>query len=312
MNDKLKYIFSIDTKTTNRIIIYILGIRIRFLKKGMNELSKEYQNLDCPVTEIPKATGILRKAQLANLKMLEIFDNICKENSIEYWIDFGNLLGAVRHKGFIPWDDDIDVSMCRNDYEKFYKLFKNGIDNFNDLYLEFNNNGKDKCFLKVLHKKLPNIAIDIFPYDFYYKKTDDNEKIELSKLIDKIINRQIYKFLYPFFIKNTNGMRKRFFKITHNEILENQSVDISSKPSLFYGIDYPHRHKNKVFDYEDIFPLKTISYEDKNFPCPYNPEKVLSVLFGNYMELPNNCYPRHIGTGENKEFEKLLDKFITE
>jgi len=71
MNDKLKYIFSIDTKTTNRIIIYILGIRIRFLKKGMNELSKEYQNLDCPVTEIPKATGILRKAQLANLKMLE-------------------------------------------------------------------------------------------------------------------------------------------------------------------------------------------------------------------------------------------------
>ena len=55
-----------------------------------------------------------------------------------------------------------------------------------------------------------------------------------------------------------------------------------------------------------------IIYEDKEFPCPNNPESILTKLFGNYMELPDGCYPRHVGTGDNPEFEKLLDKFLTE
>ena len=57
--------------------------------------------------------------------MMKIFDELCKENNFEYWLDFGNLLGAVRHKGFIPWDDDVDLGMPREDYEKFIELYKN-------------------------------------------------------------------------------------------------------------------------------------------------------------------------------------------
>ena len=64
----------------------------------------------------------LRKAQLIMLDMLIEFDAICKKHQLQYWLDSGTLLGAVRHQGFIPWDDDIDICMERNDYQKFIQI----------------------------------------------------------------------------------------------------------------------------------------------------------------------------------------------
>lgn len=306
--EKCKYIFSVDTKSSNRVIIYVLGFRVRFLKSGIKEASQKYVKLECSVTEIPKATGTLRKIQMANLKMILLFDNLCKENGLEYWLDFGNLLGAVRHKGFIPWDDDVDVSMSRDDYEKFIELYKNGFPEYDDLYIEFNNNGKNKCFIKILHKKLVNIGIDIFPYDFYYKKINIEEKLEITKLIKKIISRRLYRLLCPFYKNSADMMRKRFIKLRDNEILKNNSVDKSIEPALFYGIDFPHSYGNYFFDYDKIFPLKKISYEGFELPCPNNPEFILEQVFGDYMSIPDDCYPRH--TNSEAFDEKLLDEFI--
>lgn len=315
IKNNLKYIFSIDTTSSNRIVVYFCGIKFRYTTKSIKNSGSQYVKIYATPSEIPQATGFLRTIQLAELKFLKIFDKICSENNFQYWLDFGNLLGAIRHKGFIPWDDDIDVGMLRDDYEEFIKRFEKGIPGFEDLYLEFNNNGKDKCFLKILHKNLSNLCIDIFPYDYYYKKTNEQEKQEISKKMFKTIKNKWNVLFIPFFINSPDKMRKRFERLRNNKILQNKIPDKSSHPSLFYGLDYPHMHGNYVFDYEDIFPLKKVKYEDGEFPVPNRAELVLKKTFGNYMEIPQkDCYPRHTNTDEQIETKltEEMNNFINQ
>lgn len=311
IKDIFKKVFSIDTESSSYIIVNILGVRIRKTKKSAIAQKQIYLNNNCSIENLPPAKGILRKVQLADLKMMKIFDGLCRENGLEYWLDFGNLLGAIRHKGFIPWDDDVDFGMLRSDYEKFIELFKDGIPGYEDLYLEFNNNGKNRCFVKIKHKYLNNLAIDIFPYDLYFKKTTYDEKIQITKKIRKIIDRKIYKLLCPFFINNPEKMRQRFFKVRDTEILNNNIGDKKSEPSIFYGIDYNHGYDNYFFDYDKIFPLKKIMFENTEFPCPNDSEFVLKQTFGDYMSIPNDCFPTHTSFNDTK-LESDLDKFIGE
>ena len=63
----------------------------------------------------------IRRVQL---QMMDVIDDFCRENQLNYFLDCGTLLGAVRHKGYIPWDDDVDISMYREDYEKFLRTFQ--------------------------------------------------------------------------------------------------------------------------------------------------------------------------------------------
>ncbi|OFL81855.1 MULTISPECIES: LicD family protein [Fusobacterium] len=122
----------------------------------------------------------LRKAQLVMKDILDFAVKICEENNIKYWLDCGTLLGAVRHGGFIPWDDDIDIVMSREDFEKFAKIFPK-YENEDYGYIdEHTDKVYHYYFSKVLSKHHFNrdksisynkgIYIDIFPMDFYEKK----------------------------------------------------------------------------------------------------------------------------------------------
>ena len=82
--------------------------------------------------------SMLRRQQQRMLDILLYVDKVCRENDIRYWLSSGTLLGAVRHGGFIPWDDDLDIEMLKEDYEKFMRVF---VDN-DDYVLQTRHNDK--------------------------------------------------------------------------------------------------------------------------------------------------------------------------
>lgn len=277
------FIFKIEHTTASHISFRIFGIKINYLKpairKERKKIAKYYQTFLNPL-EIPKATGDLRLIQDAYCGFLKILDKYFSENNLKYWIDFGTLIGSARHKGFIPWDDDIDISMPREDYEKLIQNF-----NLPNTELFFECNYKNKCFVKLIHKNSRNISVDIFPYDFHYDALNPQEEIEFSQKIESLQKRK-KKF-------NTKEETKEsVFKLTRETLLKNKE-NISEKPSLFMALDFPHTHKNKVFSYDEIFPLQKVSFENIELFAPNKIDTVLKKEFGNYMKIPKDSYPRH-------------------
>lgn len=112
-----------------------------------------------------------RKLQLIELELLEEVDRICDKYNIQYILDSGSLLGAVRHKGFIPWDDDADISMTRSEYEKFCKVCTEELKGSNFF---FQNDNTDKYYRWGYGKLIrtvqrPYVSIPIFLSAHLYK-----------------------------------------------------------------------------------------------------------------------------------------------
>ena len=301
----IKFIFSIEkNKTLKHSKITLFGIKFKILRreylnerKQLSEKYNKYKSID----DIPPATGALRLVQKANLNLLKCFDAICKEYNIQYWLDFGTLLGAIRHKGFIPWDDDIDIGMMRSDYERFIELFSNGFEKYPELEIVYKNNRREMCFIKLIYKQSENVRIDIFPYDKYHSELDKNGKKELSKRIAMVTKLKWYQQFKKF--KTVNDIRSHFNTVTRERILENKSIHTET-PAIFMGIDFPHKWANKVYDWGTLFPLKKVIFEGEEFPAPQNTEKVLESIYGDFMSIPKDSYPKHteyMSLGENEK-----------
>lgn len=150
--------------------------------------------------------GIMKRAWAASVEVLEEIDRICNKYDIQYFADAGTLLGAVRHKGFIPWDDDVDVCMVREEYDKFIKVaeeeFKESEwfsiinihteEEYDQLFSRVVTGKRinfSKEYLKRFHDFPFVVGVDVFPLD-YIAKNDDDESVrcEVVKIVDGIIN----------------------------------------------------------------------------------------------------------------------------
>ena len=295
-------------KSKKQTTLYFGGRRIFTIRnKDVFEKTctiESYLKSNIDISKIPQAKGLFRDIQLGAFKILLEIDKICKDNNIEYWLDFGALLGAVRHKGFIPWDDDIDISMPRVSYDKFISIFNQKSKNY---FMDFACDKSGMCnIVKVRNKNIPNIFVDVFPCDFCYKKMDNHEKLSFSKMIKNLIEKHL-KNLKKL---GKDNYRKSFIKLRDDNVLY-LSTNEKINPTIFYGMEYFHdMHDYIAFDYETIFPLKKISFEGQEFPCVNKPDIYLTYLYKDYMSLPSKIKPHNEISKMNIEEIINLKEFV--
>ena len=248
----------------------------------------------------------LKHLQQVSLKILKYLIKICEENNLTYFLYGGTLIGAVRHQGFVPWDDDIDVIMFREDFEKLNEILEKNIDDEYRFMNVLNDESYHYTWGRLLLKNTlfkewwanqvdytPNIFIDIF-------------------ILDNIPNNKFKRFIHRWTCYLLNMLssyslikQKNDSKI--KEIIQHAVYyTIKILPVSPYSIKkrcvksftkYQNENCEEVCDFPssgimpisfktDWFPLKKVKFEDIEVNIPNNYDKILKMEYGEYMELP--------------------------
>lgn len=310
-------LFTVATITDfseTRNLINILGIKIKLAKREIAKERQEnvfyqYKKEKIDITKVPPAQGLLREIQLANLALLKELAYVCEKNNFKYILDAGTLLGAVRHSRFIPWDDDIDILMFREDYEKIVSEFQNTTRN-SDIYAEYHRD-KDtnsQYFIKIKHKKCPFLGVDIFPLDTYGEHLNKQEQLKKTKGIYKTI-KTLKKGI-------TTNLSNETVKAILTKTMKEQILTVSNyeNSDFIYGIDFAHKLKNWFLDRDIVLPLQKIQFEDSEYTTVNKPKEFLKNIYGDYMKYPKKMKILHYSyknlTSEQLETIKKLGEKV--
>ncbi len=247
----------------------------------------------------------IKEIQKLQLELMKELHNFLQEKNIQYYLIAGSALGAVRHKGFIPWDDDIDIAIYREDYEKFINLAKD----FNTRYEVVNFSNKNNCDFLLTRIYIPNtyiklssiektkldkrLYLDIFPLDNVPE--DETERIKYENKIRKkkalisridardygtgklqlLVKKTISFFLKPF--------RKSILSSTDRLLKKYRHIDTSLTCSLCSQYSF-----EKQVMLKDIYGEPSlIKFEDTEFYAPMKLNDYLTKLYGeDYMQVP--------------------------
>ncbi|MCI8969608.1 MAG: LicD family protein [Lachnospiraceae bacterium] len=247
----------------------------------------------------------LKELQETELDILIAFDRMCREEGIHYSLGGGTLIGAVRHKGFIPWDDDIDVFMKREEYEKFKKKIYRNRSDLNDRYhvLLPGAEGYPYPFIKIidtdtiLYEKNTvrnelGVWIDIFPIDFCAQHKRSALKIAKYQL--KLF-RCYARGRYRCDNQNINNMIKNFFWLpffriqtdkVKNKMLEREKKFSENTRMRYAGPLVWASSLHDVYPSEYFDGYTQIEFEKHRFMIFRRYDDILKHRYGNYMELP--------------------------
>lgn len=230
------------------------------------------------------------------LDILKYIHKICEENHLVYFMAGGTLLGAVRHKGFIPWDDDIDLLMFREDYEKMIKIINgdNSIYHMESLesdkeYLStFAKVTDTRTRIKFAHKmndKETGVFVDIFPMDGVgnnYKKSAGYVNF-LSKCYHKFTSRRMR-------VKNTKV--NRFFINKYARLLEFMAKRKNCNSCKYIARVVNMRGECEIMKNKWFKSRVLLEFEGEKFYAPKGYDHYLTRLYGNYMQLPPSTQQR--------------------
>ena len=241
--------------------------------------------------------SLLRRQQMRMLEILIEVDRICKKHNIQYWLSSGTLIGAARHKGFIPWDDDLDIEMLWSDYKRL---------------------------MKVLPKELPptmalqSLETDPNYFFFYAKVRDRRSHLEEINRYDRVWREQgIYIDIFPFYKQPlwihmlSEHAQGHVYKIMNrgakgkkqgDDTPEMWKVRLITRFNRFilhpilrffcrlsnaretYGLGIPYHDPRYM---EDTFPLTEAEFEGHLFPVPKDMHAALTLKYGDYMRMPD-------------------------
>lgn len=254
-------------------------------------------------------------------ELLFFMNNICEKYDLQWWLDYGNLIGAVRHEGFVPWDDDMDIGMMRKDYHKLDEVLpleieRNNLSDIIDIGYRYRKSGQTVVngFIQVfVRNRIPNdktiyAGVDVFPYDFLvsYDESNFGNQYEITK-------RNFYKDL-----TKGSDRGKLYMGLDKEEVMGNcySSLNLSYEPAKYMipgvegalGYNGSNIYELFIMETEDHFPLDQTRFCNHTYPIPKNSDKFLSEVYGDYKHVPK-LIRTHSRLNRLKEIDGVMEQF---
>ncbi len=263
------------------------------------------------LTSMSPASGDLRMYQLASAQLLFEFDELCQKNGLNYWLVSGTLLGAVRHKGFIPWDDDLDVGMTRADISRIIEVAGSDERYRVTVCYDWYVNCRQVRFCYA-DQRIP-CFIDLFYFDPVAKlgaKTLEAREAARAKLEEDLAaderTTEYWNAAHQYVSdseKRADPIREHFYE--HINGLYESGVlcrNLDEAEGVVWGIDNVNsgvsHHSWYVIPKEAIFPIARMPFEGRQACVPADADRCLRDIFGDYWDIPEKIgsYFNHFST----------------
>lgn len=252
------------------------------------------------MTENIKNVLTLEERKTIGYDILCYVDKWCREHNVKYYLGYGTLLGAVRHKAFIPWDDDIDIIMFREDYTEFIKQFNTACDGRYKC-IDFENGTYYFPYAKVVDTRtvyspesiIPlddlGIGIGIFPFDYL-----ENEKVDrLLYGYAKMLRYSLYNNKSELSLSGKNFLKLPIYLFAKcigwkrwSRIIRKRSEKHFKEQRYCFTAGGMAVNELLIFEKSMFEETVSVTFEGTEFPAPKDFDAVLSKTYGDYMQLP--------------------------